>query len=108
MIVDDSFQVQQDQQTMPTPVVLDVLVNDSGGSGNLMIASVGSIPHGTVSIQPADPSGSGAANHETLLFTPEVGYFGTESFSYVVSDSDGDQATATVTLTIFPRTIRRR
>ena len=46
--------------------------------------------HGSVSV---DPSGA-------VLYTPDAGYAGPDSFSYTVSDPDGNTSTATVSLTV--------
>ena len=78
------------------PTVLDVLANDSGGTGTLSISSVGTVPYGTVSVQPPQTQGG----HQTLLFTPMMGYSGTESFTYTATDNAGDYGTATVSVTV--------
>ena len=78
------------------PTSLDVLANDSGGTGTLLIASVGSIPYGVATIQHAMTQGG----HDTLLFTPTTGYSGSESFTYTAADAAGDTATATVSVMI--------
>ncbi len=93
--INDSYSVQSTIGSS-TPTVLDVLANDSGGTGTLSIASVGNAPYGTVSIQQAQTQGG----HQTLLFTPMMGYTGTESFTYTASDNGGDYGTATVSVTV--------
>ena len=62
--VDDSFVVQPTET--PSPVVLDVLSNDLSAMGNLSFSAVGSVMHGSVAIQPADPSGYGGSSTPTL------------------------------------------
>ncbi|MCK9689636.1 Ig-like domain-containing protein [Scleromatobacter humisilvae] len=41
----------------------------------------------------------------TYTYTPTVGYSGTDSFSYIVTDHSGATSTATVTLTVSPLAI---
>ena len=79
-----------------TSIFIDVLANDSDvDSENIQIVSaVGSV----------DPSnGSVAQDVETgqLIYTPDDDFFGTDTFSYVISDG-GLTSEATVTVTIEP------
>ena len=70
--------------------IIDVLANDSDPEGaDLSIVSVG---------QPAD--GSVVLNaDQTLTYTPNPGFSGSDAFSYEISDGDKtDQATVTVTV----------
>ncbi|MBW7864418.1 MAG: tandem-95 repeat protein, partial [Candidatus Hydrogenedentes bacterium] len=63
-----------------TPVVVDVLANDTDVDGNLVPDSVRVVTpplHGTVTVNPA----TGA-----LTYTPDADYNGVENFSYAVSD----------------------
>ncbi len=93
--MNDSYSVQS-MMGSTTPTVLDVLANDTGGTATLSISSVGAVPYGTVSIQqPQMPGG-----HQTLLFTPMMGYTGSESFTYTATDNAGDYGTATVSVTV--------
>ncbi|KPJ78417.1 MAG: hypothetical protein AMJ54_03450, partial [Deltaproteobacteria bacterium SG8_13] len=74
-----------------TPVSIDVLSNDEDVDGDALIVSdFGQGANGIVSLN-AD---------ETLLYTPKPDWFGTDSFSYTVSDGNlSDIATVTVTVT---------
>lgn len=78
--VDDSFVLQPTET--PSPVVLDVLSNDLSALGNLSFSAVGSVLHGSVATQSADPYGSGESSTPTLIYTPEANYEGTELFTY--------------------------
>ena len=70
--------------------LIPVLVNDSDLDGDtLTVTSVSAPTNGT-----ATNSGNGA------LYTPRAGFFGTDTFSYTVSDGKGGSATATVTVTV--------
>ncbi len=84
----DSFTVNED--TVATS--FDVLANDSPSPDTgetLTIVTVADSPHGTTSI---------SSGH--ILYTPDANFFGTDSFSYDVSDGNGGSATATVTVTV--------
>src|SRR5690606_33087184 len=98
--IDDSYDVFEDgaddlndPSKVPTDIVLDVLANDTDADGDsLTITSIHEQPeHGTVAI---------AADGKSLIYTPELDYSGTISFKYCVSDGDGGQDHAMVTLDI--------
>ncbi len=73
-----------------TAVTINVLANDSDVDGDtLSVASVTNPPHGS-----AVKSGS------NVVYTPDAGYSGTDSFSYTVSDGNGGTDTATVTVNV--------
>ena len=95
VVMNDSYSVQSTMGSS-TPTVLDVLANDTCATGTLAISSVGTVPYGTVSVQPPQTQGV----HQTLLFTPMMGYSGTESFTYTATDNAGDYGTATVSVTV--------
>ena len=98
MVGDDSVQLQQ-SQTAESPVVLDVLANDFSPSGGLTITSVQSPAHGSASMVSADPNDP--MSHDRLSIAVDAAFTGTEWFTYKVSDADGDQATATVAVTVL-------
>ncbi|MBN2473527.1 MAG: tandem-95 repeat protein [Pirellulales bacterium] len=89
---DDGFEVQQDSDL----ATLDVLENDDtepDGQQTLRIIAVSAgSQNGTIQI---------AEDEASVEYTPAAGFFGTETFTYTVEDSDGlaDQATVTVTVT---------
>ena len=69
----------------------ELLANDTDPDGDtLTISSVEAGEHGTVEL---DAEGN-------VQFTPEENYNGAASFSYTVSDSNGGEDTATVTLNV--------
>jgi gliding motility-associated-like protein/uncharacterized repeat protein (TIGR01451 family) len=76
------------------PVTIPVLDNDSPGDANLDPSSFEIIEqplHGTVTLGPDG----------TLIYTPEPGYTGTDTFKYRVKDENGNWTNvATVTITI--------
>ncbi len=84
--VDDAAATDED-----TPVTIPVLANDTDADGDaLQVSSVSEPSHGTVA---ANPDG-------TVSYTPQVGFFGTDSFAYTVSDGNGGYDTAAVAVTV--------
>jgi len=77
-----------------TPVVIDVLANDSDVEDGIpeLNAIISQPSHGTATIN-AD---------ETITYEPDPNYYGSDSFVYEVIDSDGATDTATVYITITP------
>lgn len=69
---------------------VNVLANDSG---------LGDAPISVVASDP--PHGTAVVNGDnTITYTPDADYNGTDSFTYTVTDGNGSQATATITITI--------
>ena len=82
----DNFRIAQNSLNN----VLNVLVNDSDPEGDaIAIPSVPQPANGVVSI------GSGGVN---VIYTPDAGFFGGDSFTYTVSDG---QISATANVTIL-------
>lgn len=72
--------------------VVDVLANDTDANGDPL----------TVATVNASPRGSTRRNADnTITYTPDFGYSGTDSFSYTVSDGKGGVASGTVNVTVF-------
>jgi|GEM_PF-1200907 len=89
---DDSFEVNQD-----TPQLLDVLANDVDGQGDTMTPTITIPPtNGSVTVQ---PSGQ-------VLYTPDPGFFGSDSFQYEACDTSGEcsaiKATASISVNGAP------
>ncbi len=83
--VDDADTTDED-----TAITIDVLANDTDVDGDtLTISSVADPANGTAEIV-----------NGKIVYTPNAGYFGTETFEYTVTDPDGLTDTATVTVTI--------
>jgi hypothetical protein len=77
-----------------TPVTVDILGNDTRFSID-KLAGVGIVTdpgHGSVRLD-----GSNRA-----VYTPDIGFSGTDTFTYRITDGDGDTSTATVTVTVEP------
>ncbi len=84
--VDDSSTTDQG-----TPVIIDVLANDSDVEGDtLTVDSITQPPNGTVV-----DNGDG-----TVSYTPDVAFVGTDTFTYTVSDGNGGTDTATVSVVV--------
>jgi hypothetical protein len=81
-----------------TPLTVDapgVLLNDTDGNGEnepLSAVLVNTTEHGTLLF---NPDGS-------FTYTPDLNYFGTDSFQYLVNDGDLDSNVATTILEIAP------
>lgn len=97
---DDSFAVFEDgaadlnsPSKTPAGVVLNVLANDTDGDGDaLVITAIHDGPaHGDVAI---------AADGKSLIYTPDADYAGPDAFEYCVSDGDGGQDHARVTIDV--------
>ena len=73
-----------------TPVTINVLANDTGNG--LTVTNVTQPANGSVTI----------ANN-SIVFTPNQGFTGTDSFIYTVTDSNGNSSQATVTITVTPQ-----
>lgn len=74
-----------------TAVRIDVLANDSGQS--LDIIQVADPVNGTTSVT-AGPS-------QEILYTPNAGFSGTDSFVYTIEDADGETAFSQVEVTVL-------
>lgn len=73
-----------------TPLMIDVLANDSDPDGDpLSITSVGIPSHGTATIV-----------GDRVRYDPDPGYSGTDGFTYTISDGHGGTASATVTVEV--------
>ena len=74
-----------------TPVTIDVLANDTDPDGDAL--AVASVTQGASGSVVANPDG-------TVTYSPDAGFTGTDSFTYVVSDGRAtDSAAVTVTVT---------
>ncbi|MEZ4887550.1 MAG: Ig-like domain-containing protein [Chitinophagales bacterium] len=82
-----------DNATTPSnaPITIEVLANDSDPEGgDLTISTISVIPsNGTVTI-----------DGDVVNYSPNTGFTGTDSFEYVVCDTEGACDTALVTVTV--------
>ena len=87
---DDAYTVTQDTPlAVPAP---GVLANDSDADGDALTASLVTGPSNGGLI--LNPDGS-------FDYTPNAGFFGTDSFTYVANDAQADSNVATVTITVI-------
>ncbi len=87
LAADDTAATNED-----VPITIDVLSNDSDVDGD------------SLSIQSASDGANGTVVIETdggLTYTPDSGFSGLDSFTYVVSDGNGGSDTATVTVDVI-------
>jgi VCBS repeat-containing protein len=75
-------------------VTVNVLANDSDPDGDTL----------TISGLTPGANGSTSLTMGGVLYTPNAGFSGVDSFSYTVSDGNGGSATAQVTVTVNPTT----
>ncbi|MEM9642762.1 MAG: Ig-like domain-containing protein [Pseudomonadota bacterium] len=83
-----------------TPLILDVLANDSDANGDdLSIADFDQTTSngGTIVL---DDNGTSDTSDDTLVYTAGAGFEGVDTFSYTVADEGGLEDTATVTVTV--------
>ncbi|MDA0301798.1 MAG: cadherin-like domain-containing protein [Chloroflexi bacterium] len=84
---DDAVTIDQDTST-----VIDVLANDTDADADaLTVTSVTTPTNGTATI-----TGAGT----TVTYAPNAGYTGADTFDYTVDDGNGNEATATVSITV--------
>jgi hypothetical protein len=86
--VDDTFLTDEDSALTQTLAPNDT---PSGDGGNTWALATGP-SHGSVVVN-ADGS---------FTYTPDADYHGTDSFTYTLTDADGDVSTATALLTVNP------
>ena len=92
--VDDAPVANADSATTAedNPIIIDVLTNDVDVDGDTLTATPLQNPqHGSVVVNP----------DKTLTYTPNLNYFGPDSFTYTLSDGTSTRS-ATVTLTVTP------
>ena len=82
----DSFSVNSGESAS-----VDVLANDiDGAGGGLVITSISESPNATIT-----------ELNGVITYTPNFGFYGTDSFLYVVEDADGTAVTGTVTANVI-------
>lgn len=77
--------------TQGAAVAVAVLANDTDPEGD---------PLTVTSAISGSANGSVTTNGTTVTYTPTAGFFGTDSFTYVISDGNGNTATGSVTVTV--------
>ncbi len=75
-----------------TPVIIDVLVNDIGLGDRPLTLVVKDLP----------TNGIAQVVDQKFHYTPNSGFIGVDSFTYTVTDVDGESSTAIVTISVTP------
>ncbi|WP_446376697.1 Ig-like domain-containing protein [Coleofasciculus sp. D1-CHI-01] len=96
---DDSVTILQD-----TTVTIDVLANDSDPveGDSVFIDSFDAISLLGSTISQDDNGTPNDLTDDQLVYTPEFGFVGTDSFTYTISDGNGGTSTATVDVIVEP------
>ena len=89
--VNDSAVTNEDQA-----VSLAVLANDSDPAGALDPLQIVSVTNGSKGTTAIDTKGTATTTDDEIVYTPNAGATGNDSFTYTIGDSDGGTATATV------------
>ena len=93
--VNDSAVTNEDQA-----VTIAVLANDSDPAGALDPLQIDSVTNGSKGTTAIDTKGTADTTDDEIVYTPNAGATGSDSFTYTISDGDGGTATATVTVQI--------
>ncbi len=83
--VNDNYSTSQN-----TPVTNNVLANDSDPDGDTL----------TICNYTQASNGSVTVNGSNLVYTPNSGFTGVDSYTYSICDGNGNTSTATVTITV--------
>jgi len=78
-------------------------VTQDGGAASFDILSNDSVPSGqnvTLAIVTPPTNGKAVVNGNQVTYTPNAGYSGTDSFKYGITDANGAETEATVSITV--------
>jgi hypothetical protein len=87
-------------------IIINVLGNDTSGAygyiDNGLTATNGTQKSGTEKGGEfeVNTNGTNATSDDNISYTPKAGFFGTDTFSYTITDVNGNASTATVTITV--------
>ena len=84
--IDDTATTNED-----TPVVINVLSNDTDPDGNSLSLTSATAANGLVSMN---------LNDGSLTYTPDANFYGSDTILYSISDAHGGSSTATVSVTV--------
>ena len=76
--------------TQGKAITINVLANDSDPDNDAL----------TISITSQPDHGAATVNNQQVVYTPNAGFVGSDSFTYTIVDGKGGAATATVTVTV--------
>jgi cytochrome oxidase Cu insertion factor (SCO1/SenC/PrrC family) len=83
-----------------TAVTIAVLSNDIDPDGDAI--SLTNFTQATNGIVTRNTNGTATQTDDKLIYTPNANFFGTDSFTYSISDGKGGTDTATVSITVNP------
>ncbi len=95
MALDDSAVTDEDRA-----VTINVLANDSDPAAAFDPLRIVSITNGSKGTTRIVTKGTAGPTDDEMVYTPNPGATGDDSFTYTISDGDGGTATATVTVHI--------
>lgn len=83
------------------PVAINVLDNDNPGIGLGAQPLVITVPpiNGTATVN--DNGTPDVMSDDTILYTPNLNFIGSDTFVYLIADTEGNTATATVNITLI-------
>jgi hypothetical protein len=95
---DDRVTAEDDAHRVAEDDVLEaaapgVMGNDTAPDGGAFVRLTQGVSHGAVAL----------ADDGAFSYRPDADWSGTDRFTYVLRDADGDEATATVTITVLPK-----
>jgi hypothetical protein len=92
--VDDQVTTERD-----TSVTFNALTNDTDVDGDhVNVSAVGTASHGTVILQPNRPL---PVPERKITYIPDAGFFGTDAFSYTITDGElTDTATVSILVSV--------
>lgn len=93
--LNDSASTNEDQA-----VTIAVLTYDSDPAGALDPLRIDSVTNGSKGTTSIDTKGTPDTTDDEIVYTPNAGATGSDSFTYTISDGDGGTATAIVTVEI--------
>ncbi|MEM9214573.1 MAG: cadherin-like domain-containing protein, partial [Cyanobacteria bacterium P01_F01_bin.150] len=95
-VTDGPINVDEDS----TANVINVLANDTDFGDGLDSVAIATTPsNGTVTL---NNQGTLDPTDDVFEYTPDADFEGTDSFTYTITDADGDESTATVNIVVDP------
>lgn len=74
-----------------------------GSSGNAITLILSGGTATSVAVASAPGNGTATVSGTSISYTPNAGYFGTDTFTYTATNAGGTSAPATVTITVIPQ-----
>ncbi|WP_109852567.1 Ig-like domain-containing protein [Aquimarina sp. AU58] len=93
---DDNFAVQKDSNDN----VLNVVSNDSFGANGHNSKPIVIVSDPANGIATVNTNGTNTPEDDTIRYTPNPGYTGTDGLTYEITDKDGDKDQATITIKV--------